>query len=370
MQVPAGQPLAGMVHHKIHDANWTGLPLLPHLDPQLRELHPVSTAATLNLAATAAQAARLYEPLRPRLRRRGRWPRPAPRTPRRKANPAGYAPESDGIGGGAYNDNKVDDEFYWAAAELYLTTGEKQYRDDVLASPVHTADVFGAGRLRLGRHGRRRPGSTWPWCRTGCPAGPGARVGRRRRRASTWRSRRGHPYGVPYAPASNIYDWGSNSQVLNNLVVRRVGVRHHRPATVPRRRARGHGLPLRPQRAQHLLRHRLRRGAARRTSTAAGTPTSSTRPCRTRRAGTLAGGPNSSHPGPVRAEQADRLRRPVLLHRRHPVLVDQRTDDQLERAAGLDRLLRGGPGVTGPHSRGGLALFRGPALCFFIRASF
>src|SRR5689334_22037322 len=31
---------AGMAHHKIHDRNWTGLPLLPHLDPQPRELHP------------------------------------------------------------------------------------------------------------------------------------------------------------------------------------------------------------------------------------------------------------------------------------------------------------------------------------------
>ena len=29
MQVPAGQPLAGMVHHKIHDEKWTGLPLAP-----------------------------------------------------------------------------------------------------------------------------------------------------------------------------------------------------------------------------------------------------------------------------------------------------------------------------------------------------
>ena len=27
MQVPAGKPLAGMAHHKMHDANWTGLPL-------------------------------------------------------------------------------------------------------------------------------------------------------------------------------------------------------------------------------------------------------------------------------------------------------------------------------------------------------
>ena len=36
--------------------------LLPDQDPQPRELHPPSTAATLNLAATAAQAARLYPP--------------------------------------------------------------------------------------------------------------------------------------------------------------------------------------------------------------------------------------------------------------------------------------------------------------------
>src|SRR5690606_25376540 len=62
MQVPDGKPLAGMAHHKIHDREWTGLPLLPHLDPQPRELHPPSTAATLNLAATAAQAARVFAP--------------------------------------------------------------------------------------------------------------------------------------------------------------------------------------------------------------------------------------------------------------------------------------------------------------------
>ena len=62
MQVPAGKPLAGMVHHKIHDKNWTGLPLAPQDDPELRELHPPSTAATLNLAAVAAQCARLFAP--------------------------------------------------------------------------------------------------------------------------------------------------------------------------------------------------------------------------------------------------------------------------------------------------------------------
>ena len=59
--------------------------------------------------------------------------------------------------------------------------------------------------------------------------------------------------------------------------------------------------------------------------------------------GTLAGGPNSAHPGPGRAAAAAGLRAAVLLHRRHRVLVDQRADHQLELAAGLDLVLRGRP---------------------------
>ena len=61
MQVPAGKPLAGMVHHKVHDHEWTGLPLDPAADDKIRELHRPSTAATLNLAAVAAQGSRLFE---------------------------------------------------------------------------------------------------------------------------------------------------------------------------------------------------------------------------------------------------------------------------------------------------------------------
>lgn len=91
MQVPAGKPLAGMAHHKIHDRNWTGLPLAPHDDPEPRELHPPSTAATLNLAAVAAQCARLFAPTTRRSRsaaaRRRGPPTPPPR-PTRRGTPA------------------------------------------------------------------------------------------------------------------------------------------------------------------------------------------------------------------------------------------------------------------------------------------
>jgi len=40
-----------------------------------------------------------------------------------------YASASDGTGGGAYDDTNATDEFYWAAAELYLTTGEKEFAE-------------------------------------------------------------------------------------------------------------------------------------------------------------------------------------------------------------------------------------------------
>ncbi|MFJ7114016.1 glycoside hydrolase family 9 protein [Streptomyces albogriseolus] len=217
MQVPDGEPLAGMAHHKIHDEQWTGLPLLPDDDPQQRELHPPTTAATLNLAATAAQAARLYRAYdkqfadRALAAARKAWAAAL-------AHPDRLADPDDGVGGGAYPDATVSDEFYWAAAELYLTTGEREFRDHVLNSPVHTADIFGpngfdwartaaAGRLDLATVPNRLPG-----------------LDKVRRSVVEGADRylatlKEHPYGMPYAPEGNLYDWGSSHQVLNNAVV-------------------------------------------------------------------------------------------------------------------------------------------------------
>ncbi|MEV0715271.1 glycoside hydrolase family 9 protein [Asanoa sp. NPDC050611] len=217
MQVPAGQPYAGMAHHKIHDAAWTGLPLLPHLDPQPRELHRVSTAATLNLAATAAQAARVFRPFDKRFAQRNLAAAKAAWAAA-KANPALYADPADGVGGGAYNDDDVTDEFYWAAAELYITTGDRVYRDAILASPVHTADIW------------RDRGFDWGHTaqlgRIDLATLPNKLPDRHRVRASVvagadryLATARAHPYGIPYAPAENTFDWGSNNLVLNNAVV-------------------------------------------------------------------------------------------------------------------------------------------------------
>jgi endoglucanase len=220
MQVPAGQPLAGMVHHKIHDKAWTGLPLAPQDDPQPRELHPPSTAATLNLAAVAAQCARLFAPYDAAFAARcGSAAKTAYAAA--KAHPAIYATAADGTGGGAYEDDKVTDEFYWAAVELWLTTGDKSYLADLTASPAHTADVFdpaGAfgwqsvaalGRLDL---------ATVP---NGLPATDRTRV-----RASVTAAAdrylaalRAQAYGLPLPGDAASYVWGSNSNIVNNAVV-------------------------------------------------------------------------------------------------------------------------------------------------------
>jgi endoglucanase len=134
MQVPAGEPNAGMVHHKIHDKAWTALGLAPHEDPMPRFLFPVSTAATLDLAAVAAQAGRIFKPIDSKFAARcisaaeKAWAAA-------KENPSVLAKGAPG--GGPYNDDHLDDEFYWAAAELFITTKGSAYRQFLASSPYY-----------------------------------------------------------------------------------------------------------------------------------------------------------------------------------------------------------------------------------------
>lgn len=143
MQVPADQPLAGMVHHKLHDESWARLPILPptevendndHQTPGSgRYVYAPSTAATLNLAAVAAQAARIWQELDPDFSARclqaadSAWGAAL-------ANPTLYAGNNPGNGGGNYPDQELADEFYWAAAELFITTGDGEYQAHLLES--------------------------------------------------------------------------------------------------------------------------------------------------------------------------------------------------------------------------------------------
>ncbi|KAK0868658.1 hypothetical protein LTS02_003499 [Friedmanniomyces endolithicus] len=151
MQVPANAApqlingtyldLSSFAHLKVHDNQWTPLPTDPSQDPKRRELHRPSTSATLNLAAAAAMGARVFAKFDPTWAAQALAVAKSAYSAAQRYPPI-YAPGTDwDLGGGAYSDNDVTDEFYWAAAELYLTTGGQQYLTDLEANRYHTANV-------------------------------------------------------------------------------------------------------------------------------------------------------------------------------------------------------------------------------------
>jgi len=217
MQVTAGDPLAGLAFHRVHGTQWSPMPGWAHEDPTERVLHRPSTAASLHLAAVAAQAARLFRASDPAY---ARTLLQASRTAYQAAlrHPRLIAPDDHAkFGGGPYSDNRIEDDFYWAAAELWLTTGEDLYRQQVVSSAQHAADAFdlsgfdfdwvaAPGRLDLALLGNDFPDHA----RVVDSVVVGAD------RLLELQSQQ--PWGQPYAPTEG-WDWGSNGRILNNLVV-------------------------------------------------------------------------------------------------------------------------------------------------------
>ena len=124
---------AGMAYHKAHDETWTGLGVAPADDDKKRIIKPPTTAATLNLSACAAQAARLWKGIDDAFAdeclEKAKLTYEAA-----KKHPDMYAPLDESVGGGAYGDDDVTDEFYWAAMELFITTGDEDYFDETTES--------------------------------------------------------------------------------------------------------------------------------------------------------------------------------------------------------------------------------------------
>ncbi len=124
-----------MVYHKVHGVKWTALATEPSTDDQRRIILPPTTAATLNLAACAAQSYRLWKELDADFAEECLTAAKNAYAAA-KAYPEMYAPITDTSvdGGGAYGDDDVTDEFYWAACELYAATGDESYYEDLQKS--------------------------------------------------------------------------------------------------------------------------------------------------------------------------------------------------------------------------------------------
>ena len=217
MQVPPGQPLAGMAFHRVHGTVWSPMPGWSHQDPTFRVLHRPSTAATLHLAAVAAQAARLLKTTDVEYADRLLT---AARAAHRAAHqcPELIAPDDEGrFGGGPYGDQQLADDFYWAATELWLATGEDHFRSEVLSSPLHNADVFDVDGFDFDRVGGP---ARLDLALAGVDLPDHDRIidSVRRGALRILKLQQEQPWGQPYAPPDG-WAWGSNGRILNNLVV-------------------------------------------------------------------------------------------------------------------------------------------------------
>lgn len=230
MQVPTGQPYAGMAHHKMHGDKWPTLPSYPAEDDSTRYIWPPSTAATLNLAAVGAQCYRVFtgidDDFAAQCLSRAQTAYQAAENNVFLRSP--YTVQADD-GGGAYEDNVLDpsvsdesfvaDEYYWAATELYLATGNSEYADDMAAYAGHLAIPGSLSAFEwsmtagLGTTSLAVAGKAWTandtWVETARDNIIGA--------ASHYAASTEESYGLPF-DATQTY-WGSNSTVVNNMIL-------------------------------------------------------------------------------------------------------------------------------------------------------
>ncbi|MCS3807172.1 glycoside hydrolase family 9 protein [Xanthomonas sp. 4461] len=213
-------PADGGVYHKLTDKQFDGL-VMPAQAGQQRYVVMKATAATLDFAAVMAAASRVYAPFEKQY--------PGVSARMLKAARAAWSwaqqhpdviyRQPDDVRTGGYDDAQVDDEFAWAAAELYVTTGEDAFYDAMLARNVPASvpgwsNVGGLAWMSLASH---RDTLTAHADR--------ARITREitglaqqltdQWQASPWR----------LAMADKDFVWGSNASVLNRAMMLLQGYR-------------------------------------------------------------------------------------------------------------------------------------------------
>ncbi|WP_049723387.1 glycoside hydrolase family 9 protein [Gilvimarinus polysaccharolyticus] len=243
MQIPQGADKAGMVYHKLHDDAWTGNAFNPADATSTgnpRHVWAPSTAATLNFAAIGAQCYRVYRTIDPDFAAecltKAQLAYQAAKNNAYQRSPLTH---SSNDGGGQYEDlpgdrlaegaSYVQDEFYWAATELYIaanlsgTLNPVGFASDMQAASAYHllmpatdpqtsmtwAHVSGLGVLSLATVGDDVPvDASW--------------VAQARQavidRADVYvTATQAEGYGVPFN-VNTVY-WGSNSNVLNNTLL-------------------------------------------------------------------------------------------------------------------------------------------------------
>jgi endoglucanase len=210
-------PLDGGVYAKLSNKGFDGV-VMPHEAKAERYVVQKTTAAALNFAAVMATASRVfkaYEAKHPGLSARmlkaaekaWAWA---------EANPTVIYRQPADIHTGGYDDDKVADEFAWAAAELFITTGDPRFYKAFNAAVPATApagvpawnSVSGLAWMSLAHH-RKRLGATAD------QALIALRIkGQAEQLASAWAA---SPWRLSQQTAD--INWGSNSGLLNQAMM-------------------------------------------------------------------------------------------------------------------------------------------------------
>ncbi len=125
-------PEDGGVYHKLTGLNFSGI-IMPHQYNLDRYVVQKSTAAALNFAAVTAVAARIFsefEAIKPGYSDKLLSASESAYT-WAKSNPSAYYVQPSNVNTGEYGDSNVQDEFQWAASELYITTRNSLYLTDI-----------------------------------------------------------------------------------------------------------------------------------------------------------------------------------------------------------------------------------------------
>jgi endoglucanase len=156
-------PQDGGVYHKLTNKKFDGM-VMPEQATTARFVVQKTTAAALDFAAVMATASRVLAPFDSRLPGLSATMRSAAVAAWTwaQAHPDVYYQQPADIATGEYPDNNVSDEFAWAAAELFIATGDDGYylamrAKDVAATTPDWEDVRGLAWISLAQHRAHLP---------------------------------------------------------------------------------------------------------------------------------------------------------------------------------------------------------------------
>jgi len=214
-------PVDGGVYHKLTTPGFEGF-IKPSECKKPRYVVAKSNTAALDLAASMAQAARIYsaynidypgvsEKMLNVAKQAFEW---ASKNPdvyyRQREINEKFKPE---ISTGEYGDRRVTDEFFWAATELYITTGEDKYLNVLKENMPQEfrlptwAEVAGLGVFSILRHADciedkaltdKMRAILLDYCEEILPGYESA------------------PYAAPYGRKEGDFFWGCNSDAASN----------------------------------------------------------------------------------------------------------------------------------------------------------